>query len=111
MSLVREAKSSTEPYSRVLPGRGGKKDISLILDREEYDPLDVTSVAIVRFKRNDRPLDELRLRLELRGDGGATVSREEVGGLRGEQADVTLALADVPPGNCSVHAVVLPPAG
>ena len=48
--LVREVASSPNPFSQVIAGKESGKEISLILDREEYDPLDVTGVAVIRIK-------------------------------------------------------------
>src|SRR5687767_13191279 len=75
--LVREVTSSPVPYSQVLAAPGGEKDISLILDREEYDPLDATGMAVIRFQPRARRLDDLRVRLQLHNSQGKPVLKEE----------------------------------
>jgi hypothetical protein len=45
--LVREVKMSTNALSPVISPDGGR-DIWMVLDREEYDPRDITGVAVMR---------------------------------------------------------------
>src|ERR671915_517397 len=61
--LVREMTSRATPPSQVIQPEG-TKDISLILDREEYDPLDVTGVAVVSLRAAGEAVDRLRAEAE-----------------------------------------------
>src|SRR5688572_5402032 len=74
--LVREATSSPGAFSRVIAAPGEAREMSLILDREEYDPLDVTGVGVIRFKRKQATLEALRIRLELRDEKQQVVESE-----------------------------------
>ena len=110
-SLVYEVTSSPVPYSQVVVAPDAGQDISLILDREEYDPLDVTGVAVIRFQPGAKHLNDLRVRLQLHNSQGQPVLTEELSDLRGEHLDVTLALDRVPLGNYTLHALLTDSAG
>jgi PcRGLX-like N-terminal RIFT barrel domain len=108
--LVLEVASSPVPYSQVVDASDGK-EVSLILDREEYDPLDVTAVALIRLRTRLAPLEDLRLRLELNDADGAAVVKEELNNLGGPHLDLTLKLDAVPPGSYTLRATLIDGSG
>jgi len=83
-----------------------KQEIYLILDREEYDRLDVTGVAVVRFHPGAMRLDDLNVRLQLQNEKGEMVLREDITNLTEERLDVTLKLDGVPLGDYTLHALL-----
>lgn len=108
--LVREVTSSDTPKSQVIV-RDGWPDMSLILDREEYDPLDVTGVAVIRFTPGEKRLEDLRVGLQLRDSKDRPVLNEGLGSLKGAYLDVTLGLDSVPIGDYTLHAILTDRAG
>lgn len=89
-------------------------DVSLALDREEYDPMDVTGVAVVQL----RPLpagsaarsDKVSVRLELLQDG-KPLQTETISPVRKDNIDVTLDTASVPIGAYTLRAVLVDEGG
>jgi hypothetical protein len=104
--LVREVKSSDSPFSQVITRSDGDRSISLILDREEYDPLDLTGVAVIRIRPKDKKPGDLLVRLQLRDDKGEMALTEVLRPVRGTHLDVTLALANIELGNYTLHSIL-----
>ena len=109
--LVRESRWSRVPFSRVVAPPGARRDLVLVLDREEYDPLDLTGVLVMRFEAGKRELGDLRLRLRLAGEDREPLLEEDLSGLGGEHADVTLALERVPLGNHELRVTLVDTGG
>ena len=108
--LVLKVTSGGVPLSQVIEP-DGTGAISLILDREEYDPLDVTGVALVRVQPGPAQASDLRVRLLLRNERGETVLQEDFSDLSGTRLDVTLKLDGAPLGNHTLHAILIDKAG
>jgi hypothetical protein len=104
--LVRNVRHNSVPYSLVVEAEDSRRDISLILDREEYDPLDLTGVAVIRFRPKEKQLEDLRVRLQLRNSKGEPVAGQTLSNLRGRYLDITLALDSIPLGNYVLHATL-----
>lgn len=84
--------------------------LSILLDREEYDPLDVTGVAVVKLEPGPLALKETRLRMQVVGPGGVALE-QEVNDLSNTAVDLTLNLAELPPGRYAAVATLLDKAG
>ena len=113
--LVRDARWSRDPFSRVVAPPGARRDLVLVLDREEYDPLDTAGVLVIRFDAGKRDPGDLRLRLRLvrepREEGREPLLEEELGGLGGEHGDLTLGLERVPVGSHELRVTLADRAG
>lgn len=93
---------SDEAYrSGMMPG------VEMLLDREEYDPLDVTGVALLKVQRGSEPLSKLKVRIEVVSEGGRVVQHSEVAPLEKEALDVTLNTGAIPNGTYLVRAILL----
>lgn len=78
--------------------------LTLILDREEYDPLDTTGVAVVLLKA--APPADARVNLELIDAAGKVAQRQEIAPLEGRFLDVTLNTQGIPLGRFTLRATL-----
>lgn len=82
--------------------------VSLIADREEYDLMDVTGVALARVRAPAQDLAGLRLEIKLQTDERArAVEKAAVSPLEGSRVSMTLGLRDLAPGKYSLVASLL----
>lgn len=82
-----------------------KPKLALILDREEYDPLDITGVAVARLSK-PAPAGA-QLTIELTDSAGKCVARQELGEPKELMADLTLDLLKTPLGEYTVKATLM----
>ncbi|MBI3923553.1 MAG: hypothetical protein HY318_19195, partial [Armatimonadetes bacterium] len=91
------------------PGTGRSPAIEMILDREEYDPLDVTGVALVKVERGNESLAGLKVQLEVIDKEKRVLHSFRVDRLLKEGLDLTLDMTGIPPGVYRLKASLIGP--